>query len=93
VSERKRVERRYRRRRLVALLAVVACALGLAANARAEPETERYTVRPGDTLWSIATERYPPHADPRAVIEEIRRQNGLPGYGIRPGEVLSLPEG
>jgi nucleoid-associated protein YgaU len=93
VSEKKRVERRYRRRRLAALFVVVACALCLAANARAEPETERYTVKPGDTLWSIATERYPPHADPRPAIEEIRRQNGLPGYEIRPGETLRLPDG
>ncbi|BBL78284.1 hypothetical protein RxyAA322_01380 [Rubrobacter xylanophilus] len=92
-SGKRRIRHRYRRRRLAALLAAAACGLYLAAHAGAEPETEYYVVRPGDTLWSIAAERYPPHTDPRIVVEKIREENGLRGYGIRPGEPLRLPEG
>ena len=50
-----------------------------------------HTVEPGDTLWSIATEHYPPSEDPRARVEAIRQENGLEGYGIRPGMRLELP--
>ncbi|MCA1687906.1 MAG: hypothetical protein LC714_04800 [Actinobacteria bacterium] len=39
----------------------------------------------------MATEHYPPSEDPRAKIEAIRRENGLEGYGIRPGTRLELP--
>ena len=47
-------------------------------------------VRPGDTLWSIAT-RYEPGPDPLAAIERIRRLNGLSGYRIEVGQTLTLP--
>lgn len=61
------------------------------AGADAESEAELYTVRPGDTLWEVATENYPASEDPRITVEEIRLENGLDGYTIRPGEVLELP--
>ena len=50
-----------------------------------------YTVTSGDTLWEIVTEHYPPSEDPRAMVEAIRQENGLEGYGIRPGMRLELP--
>jgi len=50
-----------------------------------------HTVTSGDTLWKVATEHYPPSEDPRATIEAIRRENGLEGYGIKPGMHLELP--
>lgn len=50
-----------------------------------------YEVRPGDTLWQIATEQYDETLDPRAVVYEIREANGLDGALLQPGETLTLP--
>ncbi len=75
---------------MVVALAMV-CALYAAAGANAGTESLPYTVAPGDTLWGIATEEYPPSEDPRATVEVIRRENGLEGYLIRPGMRLQLP--
>ena len=83
----------YRRRRLGALLvaSVFAYALYAATGAVADTEPVPYTVAPGDTLWEIATEQYPPSEDPRATVEDIRQENGLEGYLIQPGMRLQLP--
>ena len=74
---------------LVAL--AMACALYAAAGAGAGTEPVPYTVAAGDTLWEIATEQSPPSEDPRATVEDIRRENGLEGYLIEPGMRLELP--
>ena len=49
-------------------------------------------VEPDDTLWSIAS-RTSPGRDPRDVIAEIRKLNGLDDRYIHPGETLTLPRG
>ena len=51
---------------------------------------EMATVRPGDTLWAIAAERYP-NADVRQKVDEIERTNGLSSPVIQPGESLRVP--
>ncbi len=82
----------FARRHLVVLLALAcAVALGLVA---ARPTTgagheTRYVVRPGDTLWEIATARYA--GDPREAVWRIERRNGLENAGLAPGQVLALP--
>lgn len=73
-------------------IAAFAFFLHATAGAGAKPEPELYSVRPGDTLWEVATEAYPPTEDPRVKVEEIRVENSLDdGYTIHPGEVLELP--
>ena len=48
-----------------------------------------YTVKPYDTLWSIATSHY--GGDPRAAIYRLEERNGLAGTDVHPGEKLVLP--
>ena len=72
---------------LVLLLASAVSATGAVAA------TESYRVRPGDTLWEIAREQGPADADPRVIVDAIRRINRLDGVLIRPGEILEVPAG
>ena len=83
----------YRRRRIGALFvaAVLAFALYAGGGAGAEPPSVLYTVEPGDTLWSVATEHYPPSEDPRVTVETIREANDLADAQIYPGMRLKLP--
>jgi LysM repeat protein len=48
-----------------------------------------YTVRPYDTLWSIAVANY--GGDPRGAIYRLEQRNGLDGPTVRPGQKLVLP--
>lgn len=74
-------------------IAAIALFLHATAGADAESEPELHAVRPGDTLWEVATENYPSTEDPRVRVEGIRAENGLDdGYTIRPGQILTLPD-
>ena len=75
---------------MLVVLATI-CAFYAATGADAGTEPIPYTVTSGDTLWEIATEKYPPSEDPRSTVEAIRRENGLEGYLITPGMSLQLP--
>jgi len=46
-------------------------------------------VAPGETLWSIA-ERVAPDRDPRGIVEQVRRLNGLPSGDVQAGQRLLL---
>jgi hypothetical protein len=80
-------------RRLLAAVAAVAClSLGFALGARGDGPV-RYTtvvVQPGDTLWSIAAQRYPGD-DVRIRVQDIEQANGLAGPNIEVGRTLKLP--
>ncbi len=71
--------------------AIVAGGLYTATQAGAEQQSASYTVVPGDTLWSIVVDHYPPSEDPRVIIEDIRQTNGLEGYQVHSGTRLNLP--
>jgi LysM repeat protein len=73
---------------LISALALIAWAFVARASQGAGP-TMRYTVKPGDTLWSIAVSHYA--GDPRDAIYRIGRRNHLGGSVIVPGERLVLP--
>jgi LysM repeat protein len=73
---------------LIAALALIAWAMLARASQGAGP-TVRYTVKPGDTLWSIAVGHYA--GDPRDGIWKIERRNHLSGAVIQPGQRLVLP--
>jgi len=73
------------------VIALLAGVLAPATQAARPPEAPRTAVvKPGDTLWSVAT-RHVPDRDPYLVIEEIQRRNDLSGLTIHPGQELLLP--
>jgi nucleoid-associated protein YgaU len=74
---------------IVVFLAMVLAWSVLARGSEGAREGERYTVRSGDTLWSIAAARY--GGDPRAAVWELRRANGLGNATLAPGQQLVLP--
>jgi LysM repeat protein len=47
-------------------------------------------VRPGDTLWSIAT-RTSPSVDPRLVVDAIASANTVDPGALVPGQQLIIP--
>lgn len=51
---------------------------------------EYVTVGAGESLWAIA-ESIAPNDDPRVVIDEIIRLNGLRDALVQPGQRLALP--
>jgi hypothetical protein len=50
-----------------------------------------YTVRAGDTLWTIALDNYSHDRDPRRVVYEIEQKNHLQGSTLYEGERIVLP--
>jgi len=67
----------------------VSLGLAVAAHGSSAGETT-VVVQPGDTLWSIASERYPSD-DVRGRVADIERANGLHSPVIHAGEALRLP--
>ena len=73
---------------IVVVVAVSAWALFVHDSGAGGPE-RTYLVRPGDTLWSIATLSYA--GDPREGVWKLRERNDLPGATIVPGQLLVVP--
>ena len=85
---------------VVAVLALAAVTGGVAASGelsgRSAPAglnlegQSSVVVRPGDTLWSIASS-VAGEDDVRLVVDRIQQVNALHGTTLVPGEVLRLP--
>jgi LysM repeat protein len=76
--------------RILVLVLVVAIAWAVVARASTAAGPDRvYTVKPGDTLWSIATSRY--GGDPRRGVWKIEQRNGLSGRPLVAGARIVLP--
>jgi hypothetical protein len=73
---------------LVAVAIVVLWAL-FANDSGAAGAESRYRVKPGDTLWSIATAHFA--GDPREGVWELERRNELHTPTIQVGQILVLP--
>jgi hypothetical protein len=73
---------------LVAIGVLVLWALFAGESGAGAPE-QRYRVKPGDTLWSIAERTFA--GDPREGVWELRERNDLGSSVIVPGQVLVVP--
>jgi hypothetical protein len=74
-----------------ALVAVLGSG-GAAADAGSQrPASFEYvTIGQGDSLWALA-ESIAPDGDPRVLVDEIIRLNGLDDAVVEPGQRLALP--
>jgi Tfp pilus assembly protein FimV len=93
---------RVRWGRVGALLAGAGVALTVAASAAQaggqqdrvdrpqSPAVRTYVVRPGDTLWGIASRLAGPEADPRPVVDALAAANRVDGQ-LAVGARLVLP--
>ena len=84
------IRRLWRLVAVVGLALVVSVGLAVAAHGGTAQTDATVVVQPGDTIWSIAAERYPAD-DTRARVDDIERLNGLKGPLIEAGETLRLP--
>ncbi|MHB1614642.1 MAG: LysM peptidoglycan-binding domain-containing protein [Actinomycetes bacterium] len=78
---------------LVGLILALSVGVGAAVQARpdqAVPTVTTMTVRPGDTLWGIAS-RVSPGVDPRGMVLELRRLNPSSSGQLQAGQVLVVP--
>jgi LysM repeat protein len=75
---------------LLTLAYTQAAGVGPIAGEGGPVRYETVTVAPGDTLWTIATRRYP-DADAREKVGEIEQANGLSSPVIEPGQRLRVP--
>jgi Tfp pilus assembly protein FimV len=62
---------------------------GIARPSQSAQHTRHYTVRPGDSLWSIAASRY--SGDTRQAVWRLQQRNPGVVAGIQAGDVLTLP--
>ena len=83
---------------LTVLVAAVVVGLGLlygqlgGASTDVPQRTTLVQVRPGESLWDLAS-RFAPHSEPAAVVDRIRQLNGLDGAPVLPGQPLEVPDG
>jgi hypothetical protein len=74
---------------VIAAVLVAALFLAVARPSSGAGPEEHYVVRPGDTLWALAEQRY--GGDPRKGVWRISERNRLLGSSLHPGMVLYLP--
>jgi nucleoid-associated protein YgaU len=74
----------------IVVFAMLALAFSSSRAAGGSAETGmRHVVKPGDTLWEIASDRY--DGDPRSAVWRIQERNGLTSGALVPGMTLYLP--
>jgi nucleoid-associated protein YgaU len=76
--------------RILILVGIAVLVWSVAArSSQAHGARQVVTVKPYDTLWSIAQRHY--SGDVRSAVWRIERANRLPGADIRVGQRLVLP--
>jgi len=80
---------------LLCLVTLAGVLTGTAARSGASPAGRAvvYTVRPGDTVWSIARRAVGAEGDPRPMAHLLVERNQIVDGVIRPGQTIVLPRG
>ena len=85
-----------RRGRVAVVLSLLAALSGVGslvghvtASAGERVVTRSVTVRPGETLWELAS-RIAPQADPRVVVAQLEAANHLSGRTVQAGQRLVI---
>ena len=52
--------------------------------------TITYTVKPGDTMWDIASSHYDDDVDINRVIYEIKKENNMNDVSLSVGQTITL---
>src|ERR1700680_1219374 len=76
--------------RILVVVAILTVVFVKAAYGGGRTGTDTVVVHPGQTVWSIAADRYPDD-DTRARVAEILQLNRLGGQPVQAGERLSVP--
>ncbi len=91
-----RTKRRPTLMPLVALgaLSLVVAVPALTGTVHAAPPVNyaTVTVRPGDTVWSLAERRTPASGDVQATVDLISATNHLSSSGLSVGQRLRVPQ-
>jgi predicted Zn-dependent protease len=66
--------------------------LGQGSDPAVPQHTTVIRVGAGETVWDVAA-RVAPQSDQRAVVEQIRRLNGLRNAEVVPDQQLQVPDG
>ena len=72
------------------LVVIAVLMLGFTPASPGASPPQHYTVRSGDSLWSIAARHYP-NSDPRDAVYQIEQANHLSAAGLVAGERILLP--
>ena len=75
---------------LTAIISVLCIGCYIRANGDGATVTEIYTVKPGDTLWSIALEHKPEEMDTRQYMRMLKKANPGLTPDIMPGDALEV---
>ncbi|MGA8324609.1 MAG: LysM peptidoglycan-binding domain-containing protein [Candidatus Cybelea sp.] len=97
-----RLDAMGKRKRFTLMPAIALAALGLMIAlpslssvrlyAATAPTYVTVTVRPGDTIWSIATSHDRSNLDLQELVDRISDANRLQGGALQPGQRLRIPE-
>lgn len=76
---------------LLIILAIYLFFMLITPATSGKTEYETYIIQPGDTLWEICEEKFPDE-DPRKVIYEIKKINGLGTSALKVHQKIQIPK-
>ncbi len=76
---------------IVFALIIVLMFIAISSQGSKPIEYRSITIQKGDTLWSIVKSYQLNEIDPRKMISQIKRVNGLKNAILQPGQTINIP--